>query len=77
MENFISMEKHFSNTSKKDLKRKIRSMDIWELTFKETSTTTTNFRHIDFNHMQLGDFRIFFNVVYTQLSHSLYNLTFR
>ena len=41
----ISNDKNFSNTSYKNLKRKIRSMDIFkELTFKETSTTTTNFR---------------------------------
>ena len=42
----ISKDKHFSNTSYKNLRRKIRSMDI----FKETSTTTTNFRHKDFNY---------------------------
>ena len=48
----ISKDKHFSNTSYKNLKRKIRSMDIFkELTFKETSTTTTNFRHKDFNYI--------------------------
>ena len=41
----ISKDKNFSNTSYKNLKRKVRSMDIFkELTFKETSTTTTNFR---------------------------------
>ena len=41
----ISKDKNFSNTSYKNLKRKIRLMDIFkELTFKETSTTTTNFR---------------------------------
>ena len=43
----ISKDTHFSNTSYKSLKRKIRSMDI----FKETSTTTTNFRHKDFNYI--------------------------
>ena len=48
----ISKDKHFSNTSYKNLKRKIRLMDIFkELTFKETSTTTTNFRHKDFNYI--------------------------
>ena len=42
MEYLISKEKNFSNTSSKNLKRKIRSMDIFkELTFKEISTTTT------------------------------------
>ena len=49
----ISKDKNFSNTSYKNLKRKIRSMDIFkELTFKETSTTTTNFRREDFNYVQ-------------------------
>ena len=49
----ISKDKHFSNTSYKNLKTKIRSMDIFkELTFKETSTTTTNFRHKDFNYIE-------------------------
>ena len=48
----ISKDKQFSNTSYKNLKRKIRSMDIFkELTFKETSTTTTNFRPKDFNYI--------------------------
>ena len=47
-----SNHKHFSNTSYKNLKKKIRSMYIFkELTFKETSTTTTNFRHKDFNYI--------------------------
>ena len=47
-----TLDKHFSNTSYKNLERKIRSMDIFkELTFKETSTTTTNFRHKDFNYI--------------------------
>ena len=42
-----------SNTSYKDLKRKVCSMDIFrELTFKETSTTTTNFRRKDFNYIR-------------------------
>ena len=41
----ISKDKHFSKTSYENLKTKIRSMDIFEeLIFKETSTTTTNFR---------------------------------
>ena len=41
-----------SNISYKDLKRKARSMDIFrELTFKETSTATTNFRREDFNYI--------------------------
>lgn len=45
----ISNDKNFSSTSYKNLKKKIRSMDIFkELTFKETSTTTTNFRRKDF-----------------------------
>ena len=48
----ISKDKNFSNTSYKNLKRKIRSMDIFkELTFKETYTTTTNFRRKDFNYI--------------------------
>ena len=48
----ISKDKNFSNTSYKNLKRKIRSLDIFEeLTFKETSTTTTNFRREDFNYI--------------------------
>ena len=48
----ISKDKHFSNTSYKNLKKKIRSMDIFkELTFKETPTTTPNFRHKDFNYI--------------------------
>lgn len=45
----ISNDKNFSSTSYKNLKKKIRSMDIFkELTFKETSITTTNFRRKDF-----------------------------
>ena len=48
----ISKDIHFSNTSYKNVKTKIRSMAIFkELTFKETSTTTTNFRHKDFNYI--------------------------
>ena len=39
-------------TSYKDLKRKACSMDIFrELTLKETSTVTTNFRRTDFNYI--------------------------
>ena len=33
-----------------------------ELTFKTTSTTTTNFRRKDFNYIYLGDFRVFNDV---------------
>ena len=41
----ISKDKNFAQ----ELKRKTRSMDIFEeWTFKETSTTTTNFRCKDF-----------------------------
>ena len=48
----IFKDKYFSNISYKDLKRKTRSMEIFkELTFKETSTTTTNFRCKDFNYI--------------------------
>ena len=48
----IFKDKNFSTISYKDLKRKTRSMDIFkELTFKETSTTTTNFRRKDFNYI--------------------------
>ena len=48
----ISKDKHFSNTSHKNLNRKIRSIDIFkEFTFRETSTTTTNFRREDFNYI--------------------------
>ena len=47
----ISNDKNFSSTSYKNLKKKIRSMDIFiELTFKETSITTTNSRRKDFIH---------------------------
>ena len=43
---------NFSNISYKDLKRKACSMDIFrELTLKETSTATTNFRRTDFNYI--------------------------
>ena len=45
----LSNDKNFSSTSYKNLKKKIRSMDIFiELTFKETSIATTNFRRKDF-----------------------------
>ena len=48
----IFKDKNFSTISYKDLKRKTRSMDIFkELTFKETFTTTTNFRRKDFNYI--------------------------
>ena len=48
----ISKDKNFSNTSYKNLKRKTLSIDIFnELTFKETSITTTNFRREDFNYI--------------------------
>ena len=41
----IFKDKYFLTISYKDLKRKTHSMDIFkELTFKETATTTTNFR---------------------------------
>ena len=40
----MSKEKNFSNTSYKNMKKKIHSMDIFkELTFKETCSTITNF----------------------------------
>ena len=49
----ISNDKYFSSTSYKNLKKKISSMDIFkEMTFKETSTTTTKFRHKDFNYFE-------------------------
>ena len=42
MNALIFKDKNFLNISYKDLKRKTRSMDTFkELTFKETSTTTT------------------------------------
>ena len=48
----IFKDKNFSTISHKDLKRKTHSMDIFkELTFKETSTTTTNFRRRGFNYI--------------------------
>ena len=48
----IFKDKNFSTISYKDLKRKTRLMDIFkELTFKETSRTTTNFRRKDFNYI--------------------------
>ena len=40
------------NKSYQNLKKKTRSMDIFkEFTFKETSTTTTNFRRKDFHYI--------------------------
>ena len=54
----ISNDKNFSSTSYKNLKKKIRSMDIFtELTFKETSMTTTNFRRKDFIYIR--GFKVF------------------
>ena len=48
----VSEDKNFSSTCYKNLKKKTCSMDIFkELTFKETSTTTTNFRRKDFNYI--------------------------
>lgn len=48
----ISKDKNFSNTSYKNLKRKVRSMDVFKaLTFKGTSTTTIRFRREDFNYI--------------------------
>ena len=48
----IFKDKNFPNISCKDLKRKTLSMDIIkDLTFKETSTTTTNFRRKDFDYI--------------------------
>ena len=47
----ISTDKNFANISYEELKRKTRSVNIFEeLTFKETSTTTTNFRRKDFTY---------------------------
>ena len=67
--NLISKDKHFSDTSYKNVKRRVRSMDVFgELTFKETLTTTTNFRHKDFNYI-LGIFE-FFNLVYIYIVRS-------
>ena len=48
----ISKDKHFSNTSYKNLEGRVRSMDVFgEMTFKEPSNTITNFRHKDFNYI--------------------------
>ena len=45
-------DKNFPNISCKDLKRKTLSMDIIkDLNFKETFTTTTNFRRKDFDYI--------------------------
>ena len=50
MEYFNFKDKNFFNASYKNPKRKICLMDIFkELTLKETSTTTTDFRREDFN----------------------------
>lgn len=52
MEYLISKDKTIPNTSCQNLKKKTRSKDIFkELTFKETSTTTTNFRRKDFHYI--------------------------
>ena len=48
----IFKDKNFPNISCKDLKRKTLSMDIIkDLNFKETFTTTTNFRRKDFDYI--------------------------
>ena len=48
----IAQDKDFADTNYKDLAKKIRSIDIFkELTFKETSVTTANFRRADFNYI--------------------------
>ena len=48
----IFKEKNFPNISCKDIKRKTLSMDIIkDLNFKETFTTTTNFRRKDFDYI--------------------------
>ena len=48
----ISKYKNLSSTCYKNLKKKICSMDIFkELSYKETSTTTTNFRRKDLNYI--------------------------
>ena len=45
----IAQDKDFADTNYKD---NIRSIDIFkELTFKETSATTANFRRADFNYV--------------------------
>ena len=46
------LESYFADTNYKELAKKIRSIDIFkELTFKETSVTTANFRRTDFNYI--------------------------
>ena len=53
MEDVLNLKN--SSTCYKNLKKKICSMDIFkELTFKETSTTITNFRCKDFNYTLRG-----------------------
>ena len=48
----ISKDKNFSNTSYKNLKRKIGSMDTFkELTIKGTSATTSDFGREDINYI--------------------------
>ena len=48
----IAQEKDFADTNYEDLAKKIRSIEIFrELTFKETSVTTANFRCTDFNYL--------------------------
>jgi len=48
----IAQDRDFADTNYKDLAKKIRSIDIFkELTFKETSVTTANFRCTDFNYI--------------------------
>ena len=51
MECYHCSGKDFADTNYKDLAKKIHSIDIFkELTFKETSVTTANFRRADFNY---------------------------
>jgi len=48
----IAQDKDFADTNYKDLAKKIRSIEIFrELTLKETSVTTANFRCTDFNYI--------------------------
>jgi len=48
----IAQDKDFADTNCKDLAKEIHSTDIFkELTFKETSVTTANFRCTDFNYI--------------------------
>ena len=48
----IAQDKDFADTNYKELAKKIRSVDIFkELTFKEISATTANFRCADFNYI--------------------------